>query len=624
MIAHIHIGRCSIELVRRDPAALWAGRADHRDLARKAQAMILAALDAWLASLLAARAPGHQKLAELRIDLTLTPADFIGAAPFVRARLRDTLAAAVSGATFTPAVEAPVERTVAATDTAAKPARPEQALDAAAATQRAILPALVTACEEGQLDVQLALMRAPALFALAMRLLGELGEAIPRNASASATPSWTGPISSADHAVAAALRAAIRGLALAHLMARNAKDAASPSIATSPTRLTTVSDAARTLAGAIVDAMRHGHAGRDPAPGGSDIPARAKGFGSHARTVAAIEPLPAAAAQPSSPARILPPGRYACDSLLPFLMLQPLARHGLLPQTGDAAIVAQALALTAAGAGDRRRTARLFANSADALSGAQLVTAARRVSDELERQAAAAGAALLAGHREGMPLLAFESDDGLLVIERDGLAPIAVLTDGDAAAFGRICTSPIYLPGEDRASLDRLAAALCPGAPGRGEAWATVHGPRGWIGATTMEPARAAAAARHVPWLEEGIDRARASWAVLSRPALPVPEAALVGLALLRRALGVLAGFALSEIGLALARRDAASWADPDPLLVIERFASLAGEIVVEPRRVTVTLPMGRRFTDLRDAGLLATLAGIPWWPGRRIDFTGG
>lgn len=92
----------------------------------------------------------------------------------------------------------------------------------------------------------------------------------------------------------------------------------------------------------------------------------------------------------------------------------------------------------------------------------------------------------------------------------------------------------------------------------------------------------------------------------------------------MRAPLALLAGFALSEIGLALARCDADAWADPDPLLAIDRFASLSGDVVVEDACVRVVLPLGRRFIDLRNAGLLATRGGVPWWPGRRIEFTGG
>jgi hypothetical protein len=59
------------------------------------------------------------------------------------------------------------------------------------------------------------------------------------------------------------------------------------------------------------------------------------------------------------------------------------------------------------------------------------------------------------------------------------------------------------------------------------------------------------------------------------------------------------------------------------PLLALRRFADLAGTVKVEEGRVLVRPALGRRFMDLSEHGLLRDIRGIPWWPGRRIEFAG-
>jgi hypothetical protein len=59
------------------------------------------------------------------------------------------------------------------------------------------------------------------------------------------------------------------------------------------------------------------------------------------------------------------------------------------------------------------------------------------------------------------------------------------------------------------------------------------------------------------------------------------------------------------------------------PLLALRRFADLGGTVSVEERRVLVRPALGRRFMDLSEHGLLRDISGIPWWPGRRVEFAG-
>ena len=61
----------------------------------------------------------------------------------------------------------------------------------------------------------------------------------------------------------------------------------------------------------------------------------------------------------------------------------------------------------------------------------------------------------------------------------------------------------------------------------------------------------------------------------------------------------------------------------PQPLLALRRFADLGGTVSVEDGRVLVRPALGRRFMDLREHGLLRDISGVPWWPGRRVEFAG-
>jgi hypothetical protein len=59
------------------------------------------------------------------------------------------------------------------------------------------------------------------------------------------------------------------------------------------------------------------------------------------------------------------------------------------------------------------------------------------------------------------------------------------------------------------------------------------------------------------------------------------------------------------------------------PLLALRRFGDLGGTVGVEEGRVLVRPALGRRFMDLREHGLLRDITGVPWWPGRRVEFAG-
>ncbi len=61
----------------------------------------------------------------------------------------------------------------------------------------------------------------------------------------------------------------------------------------------------------------------------------------------------------------------------------------------------------------------------------------------------------------------------------------------------------------------------------------------------------------------------------------------------------------------------------PQPLLALRRLGDLGGTVSVEEGRVRVRPALGRRFMDLAEHGLLRDIVGVPWWPGRRVEFAG-
>ena len=60
------------------------------------------------------------------------------------------------------------------------------------------------------------------------------------------------------------------------------------------------------------------------------------------------------------------------------------------------------------------------------------------------------------------------------------------------------------------------------------------------------------------------------------------------------------------------------------PHLALERFADLNARVDYSDDLVTVSLPLGKRFLDLRDHGLLDDVHDVPWLDGRKLIFTSG
>jgi hypothetical protein len=99
------------------------------------------------------------------------------------------------------------------------------------------------------------------------------------------------------------------------------------------------------------------------------------------------------------------------------------------------------------------------------------------------------------------------------------------------------------------------------------------------------------------------------------RPALPRDAGSA-----LERSVTLAAASALGTLSWELWRQRERS----APQLALDRFADLGARVSFEPRRVLVRLPLGSRHRDLLDHGLLATVEGVPWLGGRRLELSGG
>ena len=85
-------------------------------------------------------------------------------------------------------------------------------------------------------------------------------------------------------------------------------------------------------------------------------------------------------------------------------------------------------------------------------------------------------------------------------------------------------------------------------------------------------------------------------------------------------------GFALAT-ALALGMIGWTLWREREavtPLLALQRFADLDARVSFRPDRVQVHLPLGRRFMDLKQGGLLEDIADVPWFDGRPLLFAQG
>ncbi|MET7762845.1 hypothetical protein ABZS71_12715 [Streptomyces sp. NPDC005393] len=325
-------------------------------------------------------------------------------------------------------------------------------------------------------------------------------------------------------------------------------------------------------------------------------------------------------------------------SALPFLLAGPLARIGYLDAIGpalagielaeDAPLFAVALAYKVLGvtARGRRRTERdseaaaAFAGLHPPVAEERLAAFARQVRPALPVLDGVLALSVCRGHDPADPLLITGADDGLLLVDAQGMFPIAWAAEAAGLlphwqACGRppvlLCDGPLP-PG----TLRELASAGVPFLTGvrplRGDPVArlpwrtplwTAAGVAPDVRLTAGLPAHAERFADLVTAL------------VTERRAVPLAQDGG-----LERTVTLAAALGLSTIAWTLWRERET----PDPLLALSRFADLEATVRFEPGAVRVRVPMGRRHADLLRGGLLADVPDVVWLGGRTLTFSAG
>lgn len=381
-------------------------------------------------------------------------------------------------------------------------------------------------------------------------------------------------------------------------------------------------------------------------PGDGESAASISGPATRAALLPGPRPLAVRAALYSR-AGAAPPGARAVprerriECALPFLILGPLARLGYfgvldavlaaarLPEAMPA--FALALAYKALDPPARgwlrspavREAAAACAMLADAPEDSAIASLGAAIAAQLSPLDALVEDLLCEGHRPGSPFLLSRAGSGReslhVVWDTDGLFPVAAAID-PVPVLGRMPKELVLVPA-GAADPDRFAALHAAGVrfvtdarPCRGESWRSIAGRPGarWRSndMLTAEDRLAAAGRR----LDEAFELAEETWKALAvdRPALHRRTAEAFD-----RSLTLASSLALGTIAWQL-------WGGREstaPALALSRFHTLQARVCCDSERVSVLLPLGSRFMDLRDNGLLDDVAGIPWFGGRRLVF---
>ena len=224
--------------------------------------------------------------------------------------------------------------------------------------------------------------------------------------------------------------------------------------------------------------------------------------------------------------------------------------------------------------------------------------------------------ALLDGHASARPLLIARRDRDWVLLDCDGLFPIAWGgCDALLGALGR-CDAPIVVFA-DAADVSLLAALerrgkrfVTDAPPARGESWRAIRR----RGRTLFTNDTSGAIASAADELHNADEVAALLEALRLRRAVPATAGGA-----LERSLDVAVGAALGEIAWTLFRaREPAT-----PRLALERFADLGARVCIDDRLVDVRLPRGRRTQDLETHRLLGE-ARVPWLDGLTVRVRGG
>lgn len=355
-------------------------------------------------------------------------------------------------------------------------------------------------------------------------------------------------------------------------------------------------------------------------------------------TVPEIVPAAATAESPEWQAHV--------ESALPFLLLGPLAQLGWLDTLAACAEVgewSERLPAFAVALGykvlapvrhgwDRppaaARSGATFAGLTAAPPESDLVVLAHAARVSLAPLDAVLSEALLDERVFGTPLVLAHSGSNQTstwaVFEADALRPLAWAVElDDALALMDACRpDPILIAsGGDARALRRLDGRgirfMTAGELTRGERWRDLGAsPVGRVytnDRTTSTPALRRLAARLPPAVEA--TAALFDEFLVRRRSVPLATDDALERTVTYGALAALGTLAWTL------------WHDRepvDPVLAWQRLHDLDGRVHVTPAEVSVRVPLGKRSRDLRAAGCLDDIVGVPWLRGRRVVFSAG
>ncbi|WP_370961955.1 hypothetical protein [Amycolatopsis sp. cg9] len=318
-----------------------------------------------------------------------------------------------------------------------------------------------------------------------------------------------------------------------------------------------------------------------------------------------------------------PAGETRVGSVLPFLLAGPLARTGYLDAIGPALadgapLFAAALAYKVLGAPQRgwRRT------PADDLAAAtfagletvpDLTAFAREAGPALPVLDGVLALSLCRGHDPADPLLIAGVDGGLLLVDAQGLFPVAwAATAAGLVPHWVTCGRPPVLVRDGAlppSGLRDLAAAgvrfLTDARPLRDDPltrlrWRTPLWTTGGV-----EPRLAAR------FPAERLDELVRVLFVEHRAVPPAGDRAL------ERSVSLAASLALGMIAWQL-------WEGESPVRALTTFADLEATVRFTRDAVRVKIPLGRRHADLWQGGALTDVPDVVWLGGRTLTFSGG
>jgi hypothetical protein len=362
--------------------------------------------------------------------------------------------------------------------------------------------------------------------------------------------------------------------------------------------------------------------------------------------------VPALALQPAVAVPLLPGvRRLAADgskqrvvSALPFILLGPLSRVGYLKvlaatlEAADAAasssLFAAALAykvLAPPARGWRREpdaitAATAFAGLAQPVPEPELAQLARHLAQHLSPLDALISGALIGGHNEQQPILLLragtKTEDGFLLVDVEGtfaiqwarelaeLRQVLVQLDSSLVLVPQATADAQLLRWLAEEGFQFVTDAI----PIRGEQWRNLRcqQERWWTNEAIRSDTSLIKMAR---LMRTAAEEAASSWAalVVQRPSVPLADDHK-----LDHHLTLAASLALGTVAWELWRaREQTS-----PQLALERFSDLGALVTWNRDAVHVTLPLGKRFQDLRDHGLLDDVSEVPWFNDRRLTFS--